>query len=72
MNALAALAHVGHRVEVATYGSPPENVSVECVDCYEVIADADIGREPWGPGRLTYEDELGAFVGQPYTEDLRP
>jgi hypothetical protein len=42
MDYRTALLHVGHNIEVATYGTPPVNVSVECIDCYEVIADADI------------------------------
>ena len=33
--------HIGHKIEVATYGDPIVNVSVECVDCYEVIVDGD-------------------------------
>jgi hypothetical protein len=42
MDAEKALAHVGHNIEVATYGSPPVNVAVECIDCFEVIVDADV------------------------------
>ena len=31
--------HIGHEVEVVTYGNGiNENASVECNDCYEVIA----------------------------------
>jgi len=33
--------HIGHKIEVATYGDPIVNVSVESVDCYEVIVDGD-------------------------------
>ena len=49
--------HIGHSIEVASYGNlnykpadngvenlPAEeivNVAVECMDCYEVIVDAD-------------------------------
>ena len=33
--------HIGHNIEVATYGDPIVNVSVECMDCHEVIVDAD-------------------------------
>jgi hypothetical protein len=33
--------HIGHNIEVATYGVPILNVAVECMDCYEVIVDAD-------------------------------
>jgi hypothetical protein len=36
--------HIGHNIEVASYGNPTfdiVNVAVECMDCYEVIVDAD-------------------------------
>jgi hypothetical protein len=36
--------HIGHNIEVASYGewlSEVVNVAVECMDCYEVIVDAD-------------------------------
>ena len=46
--------HIGHNIEVASYGNPTYkpsdtvfltndivNVAVEWVDCYEVIVDAD-------------------------------
>ena len=33
--------HIGHNIEVATYGDPIVNVAVECMDCHEVIADGD-------------------------------
>ena len=43
--------HIGHNIEVASYGGKLEhllnqpseivNVAVECMDCYEVIVDAD-------------------------------
>lgn len=38
------LAHCGHRVEIAVYGNPesPDNVSLECTDCNEIILDAEI------------------------------
>ncbi len=39
------IAHVGHDIECVTYGRPGEtavNVSIECIDCAEVIIDADI------------------------------
>lgn len=38
------LAHYGHHVEIAVYGDPknPDNVSLECEDCNEVILDAEI------------------------------
>ena len=34
------LSHVGHNIEVAVYGDN-HNVSVECVDCYEVLYSVD-------------------------------
>jgi hypothetical protein len=34
--------HVGHEVEVVTYGREvPVNVAVECVECSEVLLDFD-------------------------------
>ena len=35
--------HIGHTIEVASYGNllRPVNVAVECMDCHEVIVDAD-------------------------------
>jgi hypothetical protein len=38
--------HVGHELECAVYGdgAEPENVAVECMDCCEVLCDAD--RDP--------------------------
>ena len=33
--------HLDHNIEVASYGDPIVNVAVECMDCYEVIVDAD-------------------------------
>ena len=40
---LNLVAHVGHKVQVATYGSPNQtvNVAVECIECFEVITDVD-------------------------------
>ncbi len=32
--------HFGHNVEIVVYGSD-HNVSLECVDCHEVLIDAD-------------------------------
>jgi hypothetical protein len=34
-------AHVGHEVEVATYGTPPVNVAIECMTCGTVLVDYD-------------------------------
>ena len=41
--------HIGHNIEVATYGNgwgDIVNVAVECMDCHEVIVDADNPDEP--------------------------
>lgn len=37
------LNHYGHDVVVVIYGDPddPENVAVECKDCYQVLTDFD-------------------------------
>lgn len=37
------LDHAGHSIVIATYGDEddPENVAIECVDCYEVLLDYD-------------------------------
>lgn len=37
------LSHAGHRIEIVTYGTLDDirNVSIECIDCNEVIADMD-------------------------------
>ena len=39
--------HLGHNIEVATYGDPIVNVSVECMDCHEVIVDAENPEWAW-------------------------
>lgn len=31
--------HKGHKIEIETYGTPPDDLAIECVTCYEVIAD---------------------------------
>lgn len=33
--------HRGHEIRVVSYGSPAENVSVECETCGEVLLDFD-------------------------------
>ena len=33
--------HLDHNIEVASYGDPILNVAVECMDCHEVVVDAD-------------------------------
>lgn len=37
------LTHFGHKIEIAKYGRGEEiqNISIECVDCYEVLGDTD-------------------------------
>ena len=43
--------HIGHNIEVATYGNgwgDMVNVAVECMDCHEVIVDADNKEFQWG------------------------
>jgi|TARA_B110000914_G_C15467640_1_gene449042 hypothetical protein len=80
--------HIGHNIEVASYGGKLEhllnqpseivNVAVECMDCHEVIVDADnvVGvpfsplADPFRccdhehePHFCTHEDEVdGVFV----------
>ncbi len=83
--------HIGHNIEVASYGNPTYkpadtvlltndivNVAVECMDCHEVIVDADnvVGvpfsplADPFRccdhehePHFCTHEDEVdGVFV----------
>jgi len=33
--------HVGHQLEAVTYGDPPVNVAVECIDCCQVPHSID-------------------------------
>lgn len=33
--------HIGHNIECVSYGKQKQNVSVECVDCNEVIITYD-------------------------------
>ena len=69
--------HIGHNIEVASYGDPIVNVAVECMDCNEVIVDADPASVPFSPLAdpfrccdhesephfCTHEDEVdGVFV----------
>ena len=36
------MAHIGHNIEIVTYGmNEPVNVSIECIDCCEVLYSAD-------------------------------
>ena len=42
--------HIGHKIEVATYGNgwgDIVNVAVECMDCHEVIVDAENPEWAW-------------------------
>ncbi len=56
--------HIGHNIEVATYGDPIVNVAVECMDCHEVIVDADSCCDhEHEPHFCTHEEEVdGVFV----------
>lgn len=37
------LEHVGHNVELVYYGKDePLNISLECIDCFEVVWSEDI------------------------------
>ena len=31
--------HLGHKIELATYGNNKDNISLECMNCYEVLWD---------------------------------
>lgn len=42
LSATTLLAHVGHPVEIVTYGDEPVNVSLECSECSVVLADHDL------------------------------
>lgn len=71
--------HVGHEVEVVTYGDPPVNVAIECLDCNEVLLDFDreedddddikayvLDRDTNGQSEGVYMiDERPCFVHQP-------
>jgi hypothetical protein len=35
------LEHVGHAIECVSYGMPPMNVAIECVDCHVVLVEFD-------------------------------
>jgi len=39
MDYATLIKHAGHEVDIATYADI--NVSLECIDCYEVIIDFD-------------------------------
>ena len=48
------LPHTDHEVEIASYGNPPVNISVECITCSEVLIDFDRFEEE--PNYDTNED----------------
>lgn len=50
-----ALLHLGCRIEVATYGTPPVNVAIECIEHHEVIVDADVIHEQNSEHEEVYE-----------------
>jgi hypothetical protein len=56
--------HIGHNIEVASYGDPILNVAVECMDCHEVLVDANSCCDhEHEPHFCTHEDEVdGVFV----------
>jgi hypothetical protein len=33
--------HIGHKIECVYYGNYMQNVSIECIDCMEVIISED-------------------------------
>lgn len=33
--------HIGHDIQCVSYGTYEDNVSIECMDCNEVIIDED-------------------------------
>jgi len=39
------LAHRGHDVDITTYGASDENLTLECLDCGEVILTQDLEGE---------------------------
>ena len=53
------LNHVGHKLECVFYAYKSEvwNVAVECVECHEVLCDADKNDDFWDP-RTLYEEEF--------------
>lgn len=48
--------HVGHKVEVVTYGRPVANVAAECLDCCVVLIDFDAPphQHQWSSGSGSY------------------
>lgn len=34
--------HIGHNIEIVQYGDPAVDVCLECIDCGEVILDAEL------------------------------
>lgn len=39
---LKLIAHKGHKVVIVSYGTPTQNISLECETCQEVLADSDL------------------------------
>jgi hypothetical protein len=37
--------HLGHKVVIVAYGDPAVNVSLECEDCDELLADCDVAEK---------------------------
>jgi hypothetical protein len=60
------LEHVGHAVEIVTYGNSREhiyNVAIECTDCNEVLLDYENPKDSefwdeiaWGEERCKQDD----------------
>lgn len=61
--------HYGHKIEVALYGSvdEPENVSIECMMCNEVLLDAN--RPLWGV--ITQEGEVRRIISEEWDGDVQ-
>lgn len=58
--------HVGHAVKVVTYGNPPVNVAVECVQCGVALMDFCRLLECEACGEdLDPEDDVCCECGEP-------
>ena len=80
-------AHVGHNIEIVTYGLTSKeddqvNVSIECLDCNEVLIDFDKNDEreenlPYVPNYDKFKDnddypgEIGWNNGEFYKEQMK-
>ena len=40
--------HIGHNIECVSYGKQGDNVSIECMDCNQVLIDYDKPEEKTG------------------------